>query len=205
MKAIVVRQPWASLIAHGIKTIETRGFRPLSSLAGGDPLAIVAGKALPPAGTAGEAVGGWQVVRPRNSGFTRSAAWLEAKTGQLRPCAIGAVVAVVTYDMALPVVHEDEPEAEAPCLTVGPFSLGLWRSNIDMNAVTDQIPLGDFAPGRTGWLLSDPQRLTCPVPCPAKRPDGSRTVMQGVFTLPDDVLARVLPQLTQKNEANRDR
>ena len=33
MKALTLHQPWASLIAHGVKTIETRSWAPPRSLA----------------------------------------------------------------------------------------------------------------------------------------------------------------------------
>jgi hypothetical protein len=45
----------------------------------------------------------------------------------------------------------------------------------------DQLQLGDFTPGRWGWLLSDPQPCD-PIPCKGK---------QGVFVLPDDVAAQI--------------
>ena len=40
LHAVVVRQPWASLVAHGIKQIETRGFAPKSTVRPGDRLTV---------------------------------------------------------------------------------------------------------------------------------------------------------------------
>jgi hypothetical protein len=194
VKALVIRQPWASLIAHGIKTIETRGFRPTNTIKPGEQFAVVAGKVK---GNHRDPAWGPMFV-PGVHGILAE---------QFRPLAIGSVCAVVTFDGALPVVGEDgDLGMDEPCLEYRPkgaSSAGLWHwPNVDelgddLNPpeFTDQIPLGDFTPGRYGWLLSNPVRLTNPVPCPAVRPDGTRTVMQGVFTLPDDVLAAVLPQL----------
>lgn len=208
MKALVVRQPWASLIAHGIKTIETRGFAPRTVLQPGDQLAIVAGKANPPEGwraspgqrgsaVLGDLGGEWVV----SDGHL-----LELCDERSVPMPLGAVVAVATFDAALPMEEcppysssfDDRWEPEPPSvLYLGGLDGGPWAF-IDGNGpirFVDEAPLGDFTPGRYGWLLSNPHRLTSPVPCPAKRPDGSRTVMQGVFTLPDDVLADVRSQL----------
>ena len=47
MNAITLHQPWASLVASGHKTIETRSWRPREG-AIGQPLAIHAGLAAPP-------------------------------------------------------------------------------------------------------------------------------------------------------------
>ena len=43
MKALTLHQPWASLIAHGVKSIETRSWAPPQSLVG-QRIAIHAGK-----------------------------------------------------------------------------------------------------------------------------------------------------------------
>ena len=45
MKAITLHQPWASLIAHGVKTIETRSWAPPRRLIG-QRIAIHAGKTM---------------------------------------------------------------------------------------------------------------------------------------------------------------
>jgi len=216
VKALVVRQPWASLIAHGIKTIETRGFAPRTSIEPGDQIAIVAGKAVPSAGTQGDEIGGWRVVRPRSAKWMSGAPnhpYLSADSGQVRPCPLGAVVAVVTFDEALPCVEANPVNLDlgggpphwngSERLLVDGRTDRMWhvtgrKGSDGLPEITDQLPLGDFTPGRYGWLLSNPQRLTHPVPCPAIRPDGSRTVMQGVFTLPDDVLEQVTPQLARE-------
>lgn len=211
MKALVVRQPWASLIAHGIKTIETRGFAPRTSIRPGDQIAIVAGKAaLPPVGPiAGTSLFVKHLNRdpkaPKMLGGYTDGPWL-------LPMPQGIVVTVATYDEALPCVDDPTPEGQPVherCLFTD-NTLRLFSEDWDFiveaggcapahtaKPLPDQLPLGDFTPGRYGWLLSNPQRMTRPVPCPAKRPDGSRTVMQGVFTLPDDVLEHVTPQLNQ--------
>ena len=241
MKALVVRQPWASLIAHGIKTIETRGFAPRTVLQPGDQLAIVAGKTPAEHGlklgwewqvgveTSGPQIhaddpesgecpcpdpdeGAWspecKALNEWHPALLRDAGahgWSIESTLPL-----GAVVAVVTFDEALPCVEANPVNLDlgggpphwngSERLLVDGRTDRMWhvtgrKGSDGLPEITDQLPLGDFTPGRYGWLLSNPQRRTHPVPCPAIRPDGSRTVMQGVFTLPDDVLADVQSQL----------
>lgn len=200
MKALVVRQPWASLIAHGIKTIETRGFAPRTSIEPGDQIAIVAGKAhgLPHYTLFAD----YSYTRSEDHGTLYN---VDCESAPI-PCPLGAVVAVVTFDDALPVIDhlrlvdgDDSYIANRGSRSL--LGLEVVRNTpgrLTATTINDQLPLGDFTPGRYGWLLSNPQRLAAPVPCPAKRPDGTRTVMQGVFTLPDDVLEQVTPQLARE-------
>ena len=207
MKALVVRQPWASLIAHGIKTIETRGFAPRTSIEPGDQIAIVAGKAhgLPHYTLFAD----YSYTRSEDHGTLYN---VDCESAPI-PCPLGAVVAVVTFDEALPCVEANPVNLDlgggpphwngSERLLVDGRTDRMWhvtgrKGSDGLPEITDQLPLGDFTPGRYGWLLSNPQRLTHPVPCPAKRPDGTRTVMQGVFTLPDDVLEQVTPQLARE-------
>lgn len=196
MRAIVVRQPWATLIALGVKTIETRpappngpmrpsGVRglPGCSLERGERIAIVAGAAHPT----------WHGDHYLHtlSGLARST-----------PLPLGAVVCTVTVDDALPIVA---PMTDPPYDHMVPTRDGhlIWwkftpvlgqrrwsaasrhpmlNERTVMGGRRDpyldpQLSLGDFTPGRWGWLLSDPQPCD-PIPCKGR---------QGVFTLPDDV------------------
>jgi hypothetical protein len=187
VKAIVVRQPWATLIALGVKTIETRpsppngpmrpeGVRglPGCSLERGERIAIVAG-ATP--GTApGEDLGdsGWYW---ESTAGDPSCVVNWKQPVKFHPAPLGAVVCTVTVDDALPIVGN--PEDSDECLYPDDHG-GLWRF-LDAEDVgfpmSDQLPLGDFTPGRWGWLLGNPQPCD-PIPCKGR---------QGVFTLPDDV------------------
>lgn len=198
MHAVVVRQPWASLIAHGIKTIETRGFAPKSTVRPGDRLAIVAGKTKVGLFDSPAATDGW---RPLMDG-------IGSVDARYAPLPLGVVVAVVTYDEALLILGGvPEPgEAERPFIVhdtrfgAGKDAfLSAWpesgREEAPWYWVQDQLPLGDFTPGRYGWMLSNPQRLPIPVRCRAVGPDGTRTHMQGVFRLPAAVEAAVVAQV----------
>jgi hypothetical protein len=53
--------------------------------------------------------------------------------------------------------------------------------------VADQLPYGDFTPGRHAILLANPRRLRVPVPC-----KGSQA---RPWTVPDDIAAQVRAQL----------
>lgn len=199
MKAIVVRQPWATLIALGVKKIETRpappsgemrpeGVRglPGCSLVRGERIAIVAGAQRPKEPTV---VGDYHVY---NDNTSRS--WLlDADETWSRPLPLGAVVCTVVVDDALPIVPcepYDHPitrrdgncaaradwlrEWGGPRLRLGYIGTGgldggPWLvfglgDSADASPMRDQLPLGDYEPGRWGWLLSDPQppRAWCP-------------------------------------------
>jgi len=198
MHAVVVRQPWASLIAHGIKTIETRGFVPKSTVRPGDRLAIVAGLTVADYADAPES---WDRLAVELDvplfRLGRELAGLFHRPAPGRP--LGAVVAVVTYDEALRIEEEVRhpgrhiwmlrPDYPMVC---EPVVSGELR---EMHGIEDEFALGDFTPGRYGWMLSNPQRLPIPVRCRAVGPDGTRTHMQGVFRLPAAVEAAVVAQI----------
>ncbi|RTL06970.1 MAG: hypothetical protein EKK62_11885 [Acidimicrobiia bacterium] len=188
MKAIVVRQLWATLIALEIKTIETRpappngpmrpdGVRGLPGLPveRGERIAIVAG-ARRPSGH-GDHYGEWRLS------LGESVPIIHALSLPYRwhPLPLGAVVCTVQVDDALPIVDEWKGAGVSQRFLV---SNGRTLALVDAasygpvsGSFTPQLPLGDFTPGRWGWLLSDPQPCT-PIPCKGR---------QGVFRLPDDV------------------
>ena len=196
MKAIVVRQPWATLIALGVKTIETRpappsgpmrpaGVRglPGCSVYRHERVAICSAAWVP---TAGEDVGDWYwedtpadpqcIVNPHSY--------------RCEPAPLGAVVCTAVVADALPIFATDHSGTHrTPHLTSSrhvPTRLIEYHRAIDSGTGTlydewirhdDQLPLGDFDPGRWGWMLTDPQPCD-PIPV---------TGRQGVFALPDGV------------------
>lgn len=203
MKALVVRQPWATLIALGIKTIETRpappngpmrldGVRGLPGcrLERGERIAIVAGAQKPkrrhethwgsrdddtdPLIEANEAPWLWTEYRDGTGGC-----W-EWWGGPL-----GAVVCTVVVADALPIVPR-VGSSTGPAEWDGHhrfFSaphqgyLTATGQGAELTKCHDQLPLGDFTPGRWGWMLTDPQPCD-PIPV---------TGRQGVFQLPAEV------------------
>lgn len=213
MKALTLHQPWASLVALGVKTIETRSWATRYR----GPLAIHAGATRPPLmhlpsyqqdpdrdhprfltietitapehqrpHRQGERVPKWAVTptlffprsgphgRPRQEGVPAT----EQGSAVLLP--LGAVVATCTLVDVLPMHGPGEvvgPSLYVPGPTSaahpgGPGTLWLWQVEHDGKEVpyhgwvdiTDQLPYGDYRPGRWAWLLADVVALEEPVP-----------------------------------------
>lgn len=118
------------------------------------------------------------------------------RVDEVTPLPLGAVIGTAVVSDAVPMVDPDRPlrdhEKRAKlmdCPHEGdlPHQLGGWwlfgqSVNSGMpTRVADQSLLGEFAPGRWGWMLTDPQPCG-PIPVVGK---------QGVFRLPDDVAAQL--------------
>lgn len=166
MKALTIRQPWASLIAHGVKTIETRSW----STEYRGPLAIHAGRARPPVIDFGR----WSV--PPVVGALCE--WgQEGERPLLRriDMPLGAVVATCTLADVVPMMVAPGPPVnvatgEGRSILIHPDG-SLWGNHcpdttvFDWQDLTDQLPFGDFTPGRYAWLLTDIKPCD---PAPAK-------------------------------------
>ena len=113
MKAIVIRQPWATLVMLGVKTIETRGFPPngpmrpdgVRGLPGlaierGERIAIVAGAKAPEQGLRLGAAG--PIVTAEY--LVDGGLLLELCNEQSWPLPLGSVLGTVRVDDALPVL-----------------------------------------------------------------------------------------------------
>lgn len=207
MKAITVRQPWASLIAHGVKTIETRPGPPNGpmrpeGLRGLPGLAVERGERIAIHASAAHHVGAWPW------GLVDAVDDLCGFANYPDALPLGVVVATAIVSDALPIVAErecaDYPAPEGGMLTISrpghpipSLTRFVWKRNAwslaptlyqeDHQAETggrgrsDQIPLGDFTPGRWGWLLTDVRRID-PVPCKGR---------QGVWDLGYDLSEKV--------------
>lgn len=169
MKALTIRQPWASLIAAGVKTIETRSW----STEYRGPLAIHAGKAKPERSEEGCGVPvghDWLPVEDFD-GSWRLEHFARGCTGAPYDIdmPLGAVVATCTladvvpiggpYSFRTGIAEGDEgdfPDSRVvvrqPAVGWAPESLVIDRPHED---ITDQLPFGDFTPGRWAWLLTD--------------------------------------------------
>ena len=141
MYAITLHQPWASLIALGIKTVETRSWSPPVRLLEQN-IAIHAAKLVVrepgPAIDAAmaERVGeDWRSVIP--AGMVVATATL---AGLAKVELVNLVESRATH----------EPGTEAGCV------VGTGESRID--------PWGDFSPGRWLWFLTNVKPLSEPVP-----------------------------------------
>lgn len=180
MKAITLHQPWAQLVALGVKTIETRSWS--TSYRG--QLVIHAGA---------------QRVHSGKFIFLSRRLLIDERIDQpteqrIRRMEVpfGAIVASCTLIDVVPVVAllpkrdrppgqpshpaHKHPQLERHVVYGGEMYLCDGRSGKDM---TDQLPYGDFTPGRFAWLLEDikPVEERCPACWTSKlgRPRTPRT------------------------------
>lgn len=171
MKALILHQPYATLVALGVKRWETRGAPPNGSMrpAGvrgmpglaiepGERIAICAGAKVP----AKEAIGDWNITNDRAPSCL--AIWRNGcPTETWLP--LGRVVCTAVVAEALPVV-EPGPVMRPPAPTKRWVAerlfpaLGLAAWGVDGAAfvsadISDQLPYGDWTPGRWAWRLTD--------------------------------------------------
>lgn len=176
MKFLTIRQPWASLIAVGAKTIETR---PFSTKYRG-PLAIHAGKAKPSRDLVrmGQWLTRWDYGEGRYVMSDGLGKWVALPLGAVAAvCDLIDVVPIVDHK---PIHQYDEPPI--PCVDL--FIDGAyrwWHHDGGFTDVSDQLPFGDFTPGRFAWLLDDVRPID-PVPM-----EGA----SGLRDLPADILERI--------------
>lgn len=154
MRALTVRQPWATLLVAGWKRQETRT-RALRTFG---VTAIHAGLAMPCRIGERIQIGPFEVERDRGGLLLRggSLAWPYRLP-------LGAVVGTVDFFQCRPTT-----------------SLEHQPSDVERS-------LGDHSPGRFAWSTSSPTRISRPVPA---------TGQLGLWTLPDDVEARIREQVT---------
>lgn len=163
-------QPWASLCveinpATGLpyKTIETRSWAPPEKLIG-KRIALHAAARTPIAGD----IGPWHVWCESGQVW-----WLDGRNGDPESSNYfwlpqGAIIATATLVDVVPIVGVSSPfSPELPPTAVGVHWHGKWtrlKSNGTSVDITDQVPYGDFTPGRFAWLLADVERQGPPVP-----------------------------------------
>lgn len=161
MKALSLHQPWASLVALGVKTIETRSWA--TQYRG--RLAIAASKRKPTLGDLGVAK-------------FNDEAWAEwwkagyiALNGGAGPGPLGKMVAVCQLVDCLPIVDVDAAEiigtrrcvyrtTDGELVLDSPDAAEGEARYLD---VSDQLPYGNWEPGRAAWLL-DKIVMLDPVP-----------------------------------------
>jgi hypothetical protein len=157
MKVLTLHQPYATLIALGIKTVETRGqaFRSLV----GQRIAIHAAERQPvsiySAGLIADHVTGdrWELIDTQDETYALP---------------LGAIVCTAVVADSLPMVDlfDGHPETGAIVLR-DPDVASMYRAGATVDEVVgirDQLPYGDFRPGRYGLLLADVRPLAEPVP-----------------------------------------
>jgi hypothetical protein len=174
VKALTLHQPWASLVAVGAKTIETRSW---STLYRG-PVAIHAGLRVPEHGLR---VGDYVVYLPMIPKGCMDSCMISGPAGQF--CArLGDVVSTCELLDVVPIggpmdyrtglVEGDEGDRHGESVVVfhpgygSAVPPGLVIEDGDGRArdVSDQLPYGDFAPGRFAWILGSVEPLELTVP-----------------------------------------
>lgn len=172
LPTLTLWQPWASLIAEGVKTIETRSWRAPDSLIG-ERIGVHAAAKRPEDNWPDLPFPPWTMWVDEFGDR-----WLQhyadgTFTGeyQVWPMPLGAVVATARLVACVPMVgycgdHDGPalfPYEDGPTWLYDPDPLPGGTRMVD---VSDQVPFGDFAVGRWGWILEDVEKL--PEPIPAK-------------------------------------
>ena len=171
MRALWLHQPYPTLIEIGVKQWETRGGPPNGPMcpAGvrgmpglaiqpGERIAIVAAVRPPMVGQ----VGDFAIYAPTAPGGGY-AAWTSRKLRRDRKLAaffalpLGVVVCTAVVAEALPILPEaDEYSDGRACIESYDGRLRLWGEDADeFTALSDQLPYGDWTPGRWAWRLTD--------------------------------------------------
>ncbi len=179
MKALTLHQPWAQLCVTqrpgaeperqpAVKWIETRSWPAPASLIG-QRIAIHASAKVP----APTRVGAWTTGRTGPGG-----AWMSAGAEVMSVrLPLGVVVGSAVLAACLPIETPDSEIARAERIvwTSGARDLKIARLDRRLEGtdqhpwiteadVSDQLPYGDFAPGRWAWILADaaPTTERCP-------------------------------------------
>jgi hypothetical protein len=158
LRALTLHEPWSSLIAGGLKTIETRSWQTGHR----GRLAIHSAKRR-----SGFNRGGLDVVRGLSlDQWQRLAdhlayypperherlALVDPEKADSYP--LGCVVATCVLDRCLPIL-DMTPRVPRRHVRWHGTKLGVWDGDRLVRDLTAQAPFGDFTPGRYAWMLSD--------------------------------------------------
>lgn len=171
MKAISLWQPWASAIAFGSKRVETRSWTTRYR----GPLAIHAGKRFQnnEMGPIFEDELFWGALYPIANELSTPDNLADLKKWKAS-LPFGAVVAIAQ----LKLIHRTEDLVRNGDIfrsTLPPFR----NREIRAEAAWCEHDLGNYEPGRFGWVLGDVQCLAEPIPFAGE---------QGLFEVPDSLL-----------------
>lgn len=178
--AINVDQPYASLLAHGIKGWETRPHPPAGwpgipegtrrmpgcRITPDDDVLIVSSRKRV---TSERVPEGWfyddETGAIGGGGFgSPFGAW------RSYPAPLGAVLGVGRVLDVLPIVPHAGCRDGSPHVCIGSYGMLAhsklhepWPDGETEHDISDQLPYGDWTPGRWAWRLDDVRRLTEPV------------------------------------------
>lgn len=191
MRAASLDRPYSGLVAEGFKWIDTRGKPYPWRSAIGETIAIHATK-KPPV-VRGD-IGEFQVWHESGAVW-----WLDAREGDVNSdrywaLVSSAIVATAHVDAVIPMLEctRRNEETEHICRSAGSGLLHHMPLSIAGETetdVSDQLPYGDFEPGRWAILLSDVEKLDNPVPCPGR---------QTLWTVPPATAGLVLAQVARQ-------
>ncbi len=156
-RALTLHQPWASLIAVGAKSIETRSWR--TKYRG--PLVIHAGKTPPPERCDNEWPNALWVACEEAGLCDREG----VAAGWFSDPPLGAMVASCVLADCVPIIDRFDPPPEHGCyVEASERGLRLMGGDPVLVDIIAQDPFGDFTPGRFAWLLEDvkPTSERCP-------------------------------------------
>lgn len=188
MRAITLWQPWASLMAEGIKTIETRGRAHPWRSAIGETIAIHAAVRAPDHGLE---LGRWLTTRRPDvtlpDGQEFPGRWLTADLDSkdtIIPLVFGAVLATGRLADVVPIVDDGTARncidrragGERLTLRRDDETIGIPEEIIDVSA---ELPYGTFEPGRWALLFENVVKLN--EPCSAVGHQGLWTVPPGAI------------------------
>lgn len=137
MKALTIWQPWASLIAHDIKSYETRAWRPPESVIG-ERIAIHAGRTDRGLDTYASTCHLDHATCERTAALTR----LVQHGCNLYNLPRGSIIATATIAFAL-----------------------ATDGDLARDILPTERALGDWGPHRWAWRLTDHHVLKHPIPC----------------------------------------
>lgn len=153
MPALSMWQPWASLVAAGVKRLETRTWPPHQDLVG-MRMAVASTGTMPKEAKDALRHGapGFQQLLDGVRAAGHAIAWDKRRLVHDLP--LGRVLCTVTVAGAYPMVDSSASTIPERCLLVAPHRLLLVRPEGDVD-VTDQYPYGLFEPGRWAWHLTN--------------------------------------------------
>ena len=191
--ALTIHQPWASLIAHGIKVWETRPHPPAGWPGIAEGVRRVPGCRVEPGETvlihAGtkrpehlSRVGEWAI----HSQFTEPDSGPEIRRlgsvhngelvpdrherGLAIPIPLGAVVATARITDVVPIVDHAGCRDGSPHVCLGFYGALAhsklhepWPDGETEHDISDQLPYGEWTPGRWAWRLGDVRKLDEPL------------------------------------------
>lgn len=159
-----MHQPWATLIALGYKTIETRSRAP-SIRCIGQPIAIHASKrkVQPEKDQWAHAI--WRALADAKLTVFRG-----AHKPPLHKPPLGMVVATARLDSVMRVISQGFVAPDGTEFLDG--KIRAFCSRLGNGAYTDWQfvdPYGDFSPGRYLWLLEDIEPVDPPIPATGRQ------------------------------------